>query len=215
MSAGTVLGLSIQYLILWLSVFLFSFTLFRFKLRDNVSRIAVSVLIMTQVSLLLQLQTFTQALVPIGQPIALVCTLVFIFRIPWLYAMMMTVVPYSMLSVAEFLSNYIMLEYSLKKVMDRLNQTPGVPEFAVLIVLMNMLTFLIYKSNVGFTFISRRFQRKSHDDLRVVVFAIVGLLLAAGVGLLYPWLFLMGSIGALAITGYLIYLSYHKEIMEN
>lgn len=214
MRMDTILELTVQFFILWGTILVFALVLFRFGLKKYMSRTVLSSLLLTLISLQLQIhfQTTFPPLVPIVQVLALIGAFVIIYRIHWICSIIMAAVPYGLLGVVETIANYLLLDNSIANAMEHMKKTGGMMDWIIIILVMNTITIMLKKLNLGFTFISRRFATEVHQDMRRVALACIGLIIITGLGLHVKWLFVAGTTGTIVFTGWLVYTAYHKEL---
>lgn len=206
----------ILYIFIWYSMLALSLSLFRFPLKANKLQLMYSIILLTCISV--PIQHFKVVyLITIIQPIAMMGCLFIIFRLRFLYTIIMTIIPYTITILLEL---FVVLIKNLFKYDTSVIELQGdnLTSAWIVIVLTFVLVFLLKKLRLGFSFIPRNkkndpFLNDNKNSIITFVYIIVILLNLGSIILFHfeGYLLLLQFITMFALL-LLLSLAYKKDL---
>jgi hypothetical protein len=144
----------IFYFFGWASLLSMGFVMFRFKLLPYMKQIILSSLLLDFISVLLQSYNEILLIATI-QPISAILCYWLIFRIRWLYAIIITIAAYLINFILEDVMTLVVTRFKMDEFRNviRANDDLTIAVFIIFIDL--LICFALSKYRIGFTFIPR------------------------------------------------------------
>ncbi|WP_088833986.1 hypothetical protein [Paenibacillus tyrfis] len=201
----------------WLSLFTMTLALFRQNIKPHLKSIIISSLIMTQISIITQTKFLILGLVVL-QPVFTVLCFCLFFRLRLIHAFLVSLVVYLFVIISEMLLHAVVSRFHIETFILLAQKSALLPA-GVLSILNFVVTVILLKLRVGFTFIS--FNRKHKVNIRFAISLFV--ILASGlitmmliISSLYLWetqTLLAYGMGTILLIGLIHYL-YVKELSD-
>lgn len=209
--------LASMYLLLWLSLFIFGLALFRLKLRNYAGQCILSIVLLTQISVLIQMYNQIY-LLSIIQPLCLLLCLCFFFRIKLFHSILMVILAFGFNIIIESPVNLLLSKFDYSDFVEMSKNFYILPSIVICIINLS-LSFLLNKFRIGFTFISsqRLYEGSSQYQKKLLWLALIGFVLIGitSLTIVYFEKIIMLSITlSLFIVGIIFHLSYLKEIVD-
>jgi hypothetical protein len=211
---------AIFYFFGWAALLSMGFAMFRFKLQPYIKQIILSSLLLDYISMLLQSSNNLHLITTI-QPLSAIVCYWLIFRLRWIYAIIITVAAYSINFILEFFMTMVAANFEIKEFLDAI-QTQDDLAIGISIIFIDLIMcLLLNKYRRGFTFIPRHnmkpltFLKHNRRLVAIIIIALIVLMLSSFT------LFHFHSNIALVFQGLVVILwfvilkeSYQKEAAE-
>lgn len=199
----------------WPAFFILGLVLFRQKVTLQYKKIILASFLMSHVTLFVQSISIPMA-IGIIQPLCAMLCFWLLFRIKFLYCVIMTLILYFFSGLEEFLIDFTLAGFQKEAMIILFQETVVVP--SIIIGLVNYtLSYLLYRFRLGFTFV-RTFNSPNittKKDAHLLMIIYLSLLLMCSISFfIYHWtsMVLAGlSLSALFFI-FLIQQLYQKEI---
>jgi hypothetical protein len=202
----------------YISFFIFVMVLFRFSVRENILKFLLGALILAFVSNTVQTESL-QDISPIVNVVILFFLLTIILRLKLFHASIMVVIGYVVQAMAQWLLISILTHSGLLTEVAPYTINGYFVQLLTFFVMM-LISFFIYKTNGGFSYIesNSRFYKDSIKGNRMfITFMVLGLIILFSVNIMYMANYVMpdaistATITSILVLIVLIYFSSRKD----
>ncbi|CAG7625732.1 hypothetical protein PAESOLCIP111_02757 [Paenibacillus solanacearum] len=215
------LFLLISFFMFWISMLVFTLILFRQKVKDHTYKMIVCSLLMTHVSIIsftLQSLKMPNYMI-LFQPVCFIIFYYYIFKIQFLHTLIVTLAVYTINFIAEVSLYLFYTRFHIAEFLEIAQAAEILPLFYLLIINV-VLSTVLYKFRIGFTFVPfRKISRSAFTNIKRNTFFLVSSGLFIVIFGTATVVFLHASVlaGLTSVSMFMVLLFHHlynREIRE-